>query len=131
MDEKSFNRMARDILESLYYFIAIDCEERITFIGREYASYLGYAQEELIGRPVREVIPNTRLPKVLKDTAEISSRLAEKFVIVTGTADGGDTDYFEDDMLMSLLGECAMAIESIKNSREKEEAAQCTRALER
>jgi two-component system sensor histidine kinase KdpD len=38
-------------------------------------------------------------------------------------ADGGDTDYFEDDMLMSLLGECAMAIESIKNSREKEEAA--------
>lgn len=31
------------------------------------------------------------LPKVLKDTAEISSRLAEKFVIVTGTADGGDT----------------------------------------
>ena len=70
MDEKSFNRMARDILESLYYFIAIDREERITFIGREYASYLGYAQEELIGRPVREVIPNTRLPKVLKEGKE-------------------------------------------------------------
>ena len=70
MDEKSFNRMARDILESLYYFIAIDREERITFIGQEYASYLGYAQEELIGRPVREVIPNTRLSKVLKEGKE-------------------------------------------------------------
>lgn len=70
MDEKTFNRMARDILESLYYFIAIDCSERITFIGREYAEYLGYTQEELIGRPVREVIPNTRLPKVLKEGKE-------------------------------------------------------------
>lgn len=66
MDESSFNRIARDILESLYYFVAIDCEERITFIGREYAAYLGYGQDALIGRPVREVIPNPRLPQVLR-----------------------------------------------------------------
>lgn len=66
MDEHEFNRLARDILESLYYFIAIDCDERITFIGREYAEILGATQEELIGRKVSEVITNTRLPLVLK-----------------------------------------------------------------
>lgn len=70
MDEKSFNRIAKDILESLYYFVAIGRDERILFIGREYAAYLGYTQEECIGRPVREIIPNTRLPKVLKEGKE-------------------------------------------------------------
>ena len=66
MDEHEFNRLARDILESLYYFIAIDCDERITFIGKEYAENLGATQEELIGRKVSEVITNTRLPLVLR-----------------------------------------------------------------
>lgn len=70
MDEKSFSRMAKDILESLYFFIAVDCEGRITFIGKEYATYLGYTQDELIGRQVKEIIPNTRLPQVLKDGKE-------------------------------------------------------------
>ena len=32
-------------------------------------------------------------------------------------------DSFENSVLLSILGECALALENIKNAREKEEAA--------
>lgn len=43
---------------------------------------------------------------------------------VVGICAAGDPlDSFENSVLLSILGECAMALESIKNAREKEEAA--------
>ena len=36
---------------------------------------------------------------------------------------GGTLDPFENNILLSILGECALALENIKNAREKEEAA--------
>lgn len=37
-------------------------------------------------------------------------------------ADGGPLDAFENSILLSILGECALALESSRNAREKEEA---------
>lgn len=37
--------------------------------------------------------------------------------------DGQPLDAFENSVLLSILGECALALENIKNAREKEEAA--------
>lgn len=45
--------------------IAIDARERITVINREAQRILGVGRE-VIGRPVREVIPNTRLPHTME-----------------------------------------------------------------
>ena len=43
---------------------------------------------------------------------------------VVGIAmNGAGLDPFENSVLLSILGECALALESIKNAREKEEAA--------
>lgn len=43
--------------------------------------------------------------------------------VVGIAADGQMPDLFESSILMSILGECALALENEKNSREKEEAA--------
>lgn len=37
--------------------------------------------------------------------------------------DGYPLDAFENSVLLSILAECALALENIKNAREKEEAA--------
>ena len=66
MDEKQFNRVAKDILESMFGFVAVDTDGRITYISHAYAGTQGFTQEECIGRPVEEVIPNSRLSIVLK-----------------------------------------------------------------
>lgn len=43
---------------------------------------------------------------------------------VVGIAmNGQPLDFFENSVLLSILGECALALENIKNAREKEEAA--------
>lgn len=47
--------------------IAIDCNLRITWINQSYAALLGLeSQEAVIGKPIREVIPKTRLPEVIE-----------------------------------------------------------------
>ncbi|AVX20912.1 two-component system, CitB family, sensor histidine kinase DctS [Carboxydocella sporoproducens DSM 16521] len=45
--------------------IAIDRENRITLINPAARQILGIAEEELLGRPINEVIPNTALPEVI------------------------------------------------------------------
>ena len=44
-------------------------------------------------------------------------------VVGISMADGKPLDAFENSVLLSILGECALALENIKNAREKEEAA--------
>ncbi len=45
--------------------IAIDVEERITLFNRAAEELIGKRADEVLGRPVREVVPSTRLPVVL------------------------------------------------------------------
>jgi len=54
------------MLDSMWYFVAIDLEGRITYIGKKYAALYNSTPEELIGRPVESVIHNTRLNLVLQ-----------------------------------------------------------------
>lgn len=69
MDQQTC-KLVMDIFNSIYGFIAVDKEGIITLIGRDYAATLGYTQEECIGRPVTEIIGNTRLPIVLQRRKE-------------------------------------------------------------
>lgn len=65
MEPCPFSELAGHIFESLYYFIVMDTEERIAYINRAYAEFLGSNPEDLVGQPITKVIPNTRLPLVL------------------------------------------------------------------
>ncbi len=70
MDDASLNKLFRNFIESMYAFIAIDEDGCISYISNHYCSLLDRPQEELIGLPVEDVIPNTRLPIVLQRKRE-------------------------------------------------------------
>lgn len=61
-----FAAFARDVFESLPYFIAIDSAERIAYINRQYADALGIPQEDIIGQKVYDVLPWSELPQVMR-----------------------------------------------------------------
>ncbi len=48
---------------------------------------------------------------------------AQVYGVVGIDMNGGPLDSFENSVLLSILGECALALENIKNAREKEAAA--------
>ncbi len=52
-------------LESMPNFIIVDHKGLIVYINRIYSELLGVSPEEVIGKPVQDVIPNTKLMEVL------------------------------------------------------------------
>ena len=66
MSQDTFEQIARNIFNSMYGFISVDNDGIITFISESYANNLGRTQDECIGQPVDEIIPNTRLKLVLQ-----------------------------------------------------------------
>ena len=64
--DPKFAAYARAVFESLPYFIAIDENERVVYINKEYADAFGMPQEEIIGKKVTDAIPWSELPKVVK-----------------------------------------------------------------
>lgn len=55
------------IVENPYEGVmVIDEECRITMVNNKYAEVLGREKKDIIGKPVWEIVPNTRLPEVLE-----------------------------------------------------------------
>ena len=46
--------------------IAIDADGRISWINPSYARLIGDSPEQLVGQPVRDVVPNTRMPETVR-----------------------------------------------------------------
>ncbi|MGF2735865.1 sigma-54 interaction domain-containing protein [Marinobacter sp. DUT-1] len=73
--DRSRNGLTRDLIEALFPMfeeasagaIAVDREARITWINQSYAQLLGLGDvADAIGKPVRVVIPHTRMPEVVE-----------------------------------------------------------------
>lgn len=58
------------VLKSLYYAVITDNEGRIIFLSKNYQELLGITDEKYIGRPIREIIPNSEIPSVLESKKE-------------------------------------------------------------
>jgi hypothetical protein len=65
MDEKTIE-FVKDVIDSLFGFVAIDTEGKIVLLGENYARGLGVRLEDAIGKPIEEVIANTEMLDVLK-----------------------------------------------------------------
>ncbi|OXY82939.1 sigma-54 interaction domain-containing protein [Oceanimonas doudoroffii] len=74
-DARSGNGLTRELIEVLFPMfeqasagaIAVDRQGRISWINARYARLLGLADtHSVIGRPVRTVIPHSRMPEVLE-----------------------------------------------------------------
>lgn len=73
--ENNKSGLTRDLIDALFPMfeeasagaIAVDHESRITWINSSYAHLLGIGDPEaVIGKPVRQVIPQTRMPEVVE-----------------------------------------------------------------
>jgi Transcriptional regulator containing PAS, AAA-type ATPase, and DNA-binding domains len=74
------NKMAQMFFRRHYPFV-IDKEGNIVFITKEYAAVLKRDQKSLLGKRVKDVIPDTRLIDVLENEREI---FGEPYKISTG-----------------------------------------------
>jgi len=73
--DRSRRGLTRELIEALFPMfeeasagaIAVDREARITWINQSYAELLGLGDvDDAIGKPVRVVIPHTRMPEVVE-----------------------------------------------------------------
>ncbi len=73
--ENNKSGLTRDLIEAIFPMfeeasagaIAVDHESRITWINSSYANLLGLGDpKSVIGKPVRQVIPQTRMPEVVE-----------------------------------------------------------------
>lgn len=69
-------------VDSLYLSIVIDETGTIRYISRAYADIIGLSTEEILGKPVEKVIPNTRLKNIIKTE---QAELGQIFVMKNGT----------------------------------------------
>lgn len=60
------HEFALNLFDAMPGFVAVDDKGIIVFIRDHYAAVLGTTKENAIGRPIGEVIANSRLPDVLK-----------------------------------------------------------------
>lgn len=60
------SRLLLDALETFPNFVIIDKDAAIVYLNESYASLLGISRENAIGKPVTDVIPGTRMVKVLE-----------------------------------------------------------------
>lgn len=74
LEKKKLDKILRQAFEALYTFILIDKNEDVVYLNENYADLLGVDSEEVIGRKVKDIIPNTRLDVVMKtEESEIGS----------------------------------------------------------
>jgi len=69
-------------VDSLYLSIVIDEMGTIRYISRAYADIIGLSTEDIIGKPVEKIIPNTRLKNIIKTE---QAELGQIFIMKNGT----------------------------------------------
>ncbi|MEK3980840.1 sigma 54-interacting transcriptional regulator [Psychrobacillus sp. FSL K6-2836] len=56
-----------EILENAFqWFVVVDADSKILYINEDYCSFLEVKREEAIGRPVADIIENTKMHEVIK-----------------------------------------------------------------
>ena len=54
------------VLKSLYYAVITDHKGRIIILSENYQKLLGVSDEEYMGKPIQDVIPNSEIPRLLE-----------------------------------------------------------------
>ncbi len=88
LDEENFKIFSDVFLQLPLPMVVVGTDEKIVFINHAYAMYLKEDQKKMVGRPITDFVPNSRVPFVLK------SKQAEIFNYhryVGGTLDGEET----------------------------------------
>ena len=71
------------IVDALYLCIVIDRACTVCYISRAYAEIIGMSEAQIIGKDIRTVLPNTRLPDILQTGKSV---LGDIFIMPNGEA---------------------------------------------
>jgi transcriptional regulator with PAS, ATPase and Fis domain len=63
---KDLDRILYYALKCMHYGVITDEEGRIVFLSKNYQELLGLGDDDYLGRPILEVIPNSEIPRVIK-----------------------------------------------------------------
>ncbi|WP_427137166.1 PAS domain-containing protein [Psychrobacillus psychrodurans] len=56
-----------EILENAFqWFVVVDADSKILYINEDYCRFLEVKREEAIGKPVADIIENTKMHEVIK-----------------------------------------------------------------
>lgn len=77
MMNKDLSSILLQALDATYTFIVVNLEGNVIYLNDNYANFLGYAKDKVIGQPIHHFIPNLQLRKVLATGKE------ERSVLVT------------------------------------------------
>lgn len=83
MDQKyqSFYEIALKAIDAMYLTIVIDKAGYIVYMGENYRNLFGLDEKDVIGKYIKEIIPNTKLIEVLESGKET---IGEKFTLING-----------------------------------------------
>ena len=65
MDDHEFAQIARDILESIGGLVATDKDGVVTFASKGWCRYMGLKSENVVGRPLKEIVPGNTVDNLL------------------------------------------------------------------
>jgi transcriptional regulator with PAS, ATPase and Fis domain len=77
----TLNDLLSATVDSLELAMVVDSSGRIRYVNKSYANILRREADELVGLPVGEIVPNSRLPQVLKTGRE---ELGQIFILNNG-----------------------------------------------
>lgn len=67
MQEYLSTSVLAEILENAFqWFVVVDADSKILYINKDYCSFLEVKREEAIGKPVADIIENTKMHEVIK-----------------------------------------------------------------
>lgn len=70
MTREQIERYIRACAECFCNFIIVDIEGKIVYVNQQYSATLGRKLEDLVGKDVQEVIPDTRMLEILRTGQE-------------------------------------------------------------
>jgi len=118
-------RHYRDLLTYLPEGVAItDLEENLVFVNTEFAAMLGYTQEEIQGRNVRDFIPESEIPILQREAAKRAVGVSSAYNMRMIRKDGGEiivkiSGVSRRDEEDNVIGTMAVIID-ITTERERE-----------
>ncbi|OCB01245.1 sigma-54-dependent Fis family transcriptional regulator [Clostridium beijerinckii] len=69
-DSSKLNDMFKQAIESMYYTMVTDDKGVILCVSKNYRELLGLEENEILGKNISKIIPNSRVPQVLKSGKE-------------------------------------------------------------
>ena len=69
--------LAELVFEQMHGVIIVDTDARVIYINKQWADIIGIDRDESIGKPVKEVLPNTKMDLIVQTGKPMNSDLFE------------------------------------------------------